>query len=90
MSQILPVSGPTTESNRPGMRVVDRNGDESATPHPLTCLEADVRALRDRVFDLADTARDVAPYELTELHVSLQIVSNELGLVERTLLEASS
>jgi hypothetical protein len=72
------------------MRVVDGGGDESATTHPLTCLEADVRALRDRVFDLADTARGVAPYELTQLHVSLQIVSNELGLVERTLLEASA
>jgi hypothetical protein len=88
MPQTLPLSGPAARSNRRSMRLVDGGGDGSASPHPLTSLEADVRALRDRVFDLADTARDVAPYELTQLHVSLQIVSNELGLVERTLLDA--
>jgi hypothetical protein len=83
--QTLSITRPATQTHRPAIHVVDGGADQSATTHPLSRLEADIRELRERVFDLADTAREVAPYEMTQLHVSLQIVSNELGLVERVL-----
>ena len=52
-------------------------------------LEAQVADLREQVFALADAARRTVPYDHTALHVSLQIVSNELGEAERALREAS-
>ena len=53
-------------------------------------LEAEVADLRDRVFALADTARRSVPFDHTALHVSLQVVSNELGEAERVLREAGT
>ena len=52
-------------------------------------MTTDVSDLREQVFALADAARRTVPYDHTALHVSLQIVSNELGEAERALRDAS-
>jgi hypothetical protein len=60
------------------------------TPIPAArALEAQISDLREQVFALSDTARRSVPYDYAELHVSLQIVSNELGEAERVLREAA-
>jgi hypothetical protein len=51
-------------------------------------LESRIAQLRDEAFALADAARLCVPHELTTLHVSLQVVTNELGRAERTVHEA--
>ena len=51
----------------------------------LAEFEQDVHAVREAVFALADTAHRCFAQEPTQLHVSLQIVSNELGEIERML-----
>jgi hypothetical protein len=51
----------------------------------LADLERDVHAVREAIFELADEAHHAVPNEYTQLHVSLQIVSNELGQIERML-----
>jgi hypothetical protein len=66
------------------MHALPRQVDEAT----LDRLEAEVAAAREAVFSLANTARDSVPHSLTHVHVSLQIVANELGLVEHALLDA--
>ena len=51
----------------------------------LAGFEVEVHALREAIFHLADAAHDCVSQEYTQLHVSLQIVSNELGQIERML-----
>ena len=54
----------------------------------LAALERQVAAVREAMFDVTDTARDVIAPDQTELHVSLQRASNELGRVESLLRDA--
>jgi hypothetical protein len=51
----------------------------------LADFEREVHAVREAIFELADAAHHAVPHEYTQLHVSLQIVSNELGQIERIL-----
>ncbi len=57
-------------------------------PPAMASLEARISDLRDELFAVAESARDCAPYHLTQLHVSLQAASNELGKAERAVQEA--
>jgi hypothetical protein len=52
-------------------------------------LAAQIADLREQVFALSDAARRSVPYDYAAVHVSLQIVSNELGEAERVLREAA-
>jgi hypothetical protein len=56
-----------------------------ARAQTLADLESEVHAVREAIFNLADTAHDCVSQDYTQLHVSLQIVSNELGQIERML-----
>jgi hypothetical protein len=60
-----------------------------ARAQSLADFEREVQAVREAIFHLADTAHDFVSQEYTQLHVSLQIVSNELGQIERVLAETS-
>ncbi len=60
---------------------------DAARAETLAGLEREVHAVREAVFGLADAAHDCVSHEFTQLHVSLQIVSNELGQIERMLAE---
>ena len=51
-------------------------------------LERQVASVREAMFKVTDDARDVVAHELTDLHVSLQRASNELGYVEQLLRDA--
>jgi hypothetical protein len=51
----------------------------------LADFEREVHTVREAIFQLADAARDLGSDDCTQLHVSLQIVSNELGQIERLL-----
>jgi hypothetical protein len=64
--------------------------DRSVQPEPLAALEQQVAAVRETMFDVSDTARHVVAHELTELHVSLQRATNELGRVESLLHDAAA
>jgi hypothetical protein len=67
-----------------------RRHDRSAHPGPLGALEEQVAAVRETMFDVSDTARHVVAYDMTELHVSLQRATNELGRVESLLRDAAT
>ena len=56
----------------------------------LADFEREVHAVREAIFQLADTAHEFASPDYTQLHVSLQIVSNELGQIERVLAETGA
>ena len=58
---------------------------DSARESALADFEREVHAIRETIFRLADAAHGCIPHEYTELHVSLQIVSNELGQIERII-----
>jgi hypothetical protein len=88
MPQTLPLSRSRADLNRAAMQLIDDAARGLEERAPLSGVEAEVRLLRERVFELADAAREAAPYDLTELHVALQMVSNELGRAERVLLGA--
>jgi hypothetical protein len=51
----------------------------------IAALERQVASVREAMFDVTDSARRVVAHEMTDLHVSLQRASNELGYVERLL-----
>jgi hypothetical protein len=55
----------------------------------LADFERQVQLVREAIFRLADTAHEFVSHEYTQLHVSLQIVSNELGQIERVLAETN-
>jgi hypothetical protein len=59
----------------------------AARAQTLADFENEVHAVREAIFRLADTAHEFVSHEYTQLHVSLQIVSNELGQIERVLAE---
>jgi hypothetical protein len=54
-------------------------------PQTIAQLESDVHTVREAIFELSSAARRCAPHDFTQLHVSLQLAANELGLVERML-----
>ena len=56
----------------------------------LADFERDVHAAREALFALADSAHRCFSQNHTQLHVSLQIVSNELGDIERMLNSVSA
>ena len=58
---------------------------EAGRARALDGFERDVHAVRESIFALADSARASVPHDLTQLHVSLQVIANEMGQVERTL-----
>ena len=90
MPRIFPRPRPRSQADlsRAAMQLLDDAAKGLEARAPLSGVEAEVRILRERVFELVDTAREAAPYDLTELHVALQMVSNELGRAERVLLQA--
>jgi len=59
----------------------------AAHAQTLADFEHEVEAVREAIFRLADTAHEFVSHEFTQLHVSLQVVSNELGQIERVLAE---
>ena len=63
---------------------------EPARAGELADFEHDVHAAREAVFALADAAHRCFSKDHTQLHVSLQIVSNELGDIERLLNDVSA
>jgi len=82
MLRLLPPPPPATSS--PPADVVPRGGADA-----LGALEDDVAALRESMFEVLDTAREVLPHGLTDLHVALQRASNELGEAQRRLHDAA-
>ena len=58
---------------------------DEARAATLADFERQVHAVREAIFHLADSAHDCVSEEYTHLHVSLQVVSNELGQIERML-----
>ena len=62
----------------------------SAHPEPLAALEQQVSAVRAAMFDVTDAARQVVAHDMTDLHVSLQRATNELGRVESLLHDAAT
>ena len=62
----------------------------AARAQTLADFEREVHAVREAIFRLADTAHEFVSHEYTQLHVSLQIVSNELGQIERVLAETNA
>ena len=58
---------------------------QAALAQTLADFEREVHAVREEIFQLADAAHDLGSDDYTQLHVSLQIVSNELGQIERML-----
>jgi hypothetical protein len=61
---------------------------ETAGAPLLDEFERDVHAVRDSIFALADAALHCVPHQHTQLHVSLQVIANELGQLERMLVNA--
>ena len=61
-----------------------------ARAQTLADFDREVQLVREAIFQLADTAHEFASPEYTQLHVSLQIVSNELGQIERVLAETNA
>jgi hypothetical protein len=61
---------------------------DAARAQTLANLEREVHAVREAIFNLADSAQHYASHDYTQLHVSLQIVSNELGQIELMLDQA--
>jgi hypothetical protein len=59
----------------------------AARAQTLADFENEVHAVREAIFRRADAAHEFVSHEYTQLHVSLQIVSNELGQIERVLAE---
>lgn len=60
----------------------------AAGAQTLADLEREVHAVREAVFQLTDAAHHRISADSTQLHVSLQVVSNELGQIERLLDQA--
>jgi hypothetical protein len=92
MPQTLPfISTARRRRNDGARRPQDSNATPASTPidaarsQQLADLEREVHTVREAIFHLADTALTCASPEYTQLHVSLQIVSNELGQIERML-----
>ena len=72
---------PSAPGTRPFMPISE------ARAQTLADFDREVQLVREAIFQLADTAHEFASPEYTQLHVSLQIVSNELGQIERVLAE---
>jgi len=60
----------------------------SAAPAVIDGLADRANAARQATFELLDAVRAEMPHEQTKLHMSLQLVSNELGEVQRLLHDA--
>jgi hypothetical protein len=58
---------------------------DAARAQTLADFEREVHAVREAIFHLADAAHRCVSSDHTQLHVSLQVVSNELGQIERML-----
>ena len=58
---------------------------DEARAATLADFERQVHAVREAIFHLADSAHDCVSQEYTPVHISLQVVSNELGQIERLL-----
>jgi hypothetical protein len=58
---------------------------DAAGAQTLADFEREVHAVREAIFHLADTVHHRISEDQTQLHVSLQVVSNELGQIERLL-----
>jgi hypothetical protein len=54
----------------------------------ITAFEDEVARLRAAAFDLTDTAREVLGHGFTGVHVHLQTAANELGELQRLLVES--
>ena len=61
---------------------------DAATAQKLADFEREVHAVREAIFHLADAVHHRISEDYTQLHVSLQVVSNELGQIERLLDQA--
>jgi hypothetical protein len=61
---------------------------DAADAKTLADFEREVHAVREAIFHLADAAHDCVSQDRTQVHVSLQVVSNELGQIERMLHQA--
>jgi hypothetical protein len=54
----------------------------------ITAFEDEVARLRAATFDLTDTAKEVLGHGFTGVHVHLQTAANELGELQRLLVES--
>jgi hypothetical protein len=54
----------------------------------LAAFEAEVSRLRTATFELSEAAREVLGHGFTGVHVHLQTAANELGDLQRLLLES--
>ena len=95
MHETLPIiSAARRLEARKSKRLQGRPAAGSVTPigagraPTLDEFERDLHTVRESIFALADTARACIPHELTQLHVSLQVIANELGQVEQMLASA--
>jgi hypothetical protein len=61
---------------------------DAASAQTLADFEREVHAVREAIFHLADAVHHRISEDYTQLHVSLQVVSNELGQIERLLDQA--
>lgn len=61
---------------------------DAASAQTLADFEREVHAVREAIFQLADVVHHRTSEDYTQLHVSLQVVSNELGQIERLLDQA--
>jgi hypothetical protein len=61
---------------------------DAAGAQTLADFEREVHAVREAILQLADAAHNCVSQDRTQLHVSLQVVSNELGQIERMLHQA--
>jgi hypothetical protein len=77
----------STDRDAPGRKATSPGRPHSAA---LADFERQVHAVREAIFHLSDSAHDQVGPEYTQLHVSLQIVSNELGQMERVLADAQA
>jgi hypothetical protein len=55
---------------------------------PLTAFEDEVARVRAAAFDLTDSARELLGHGFTGVHVHLQTAANELGELQRLLVES--
>jgi hypothetical protein len=54
----------------------------------ITAFEDEVARVRAAAFDLSDTARELLGHGFTGVHVHLQTAANELGELQRLLVES--
>ena len=87
--QAISLASPSLHAVSAGSQAPDAVTPIEAARRPsLEEFERDVHAVRESIFELADAARDCVPHEHTQLHVSLQVIANELGQLERMLVTA--